>query len=213
MALTTATSVTKHDFATNRVTQFLVLMCAVVWVWAAYDPVYRFDWFLENILVFVGVGLIVWLYKKCPLSDVSYALMAVFFCLHVAGSHYTYSEVPWGQWAKEAFDMERNHYDRLVHFSFGLLLAYPIREFLIRGVKLRGFAAYFFAFTIVVAMSDIFEIIEFLVASIVNPEAGTAYLGTQGDPFDAQKDTALALIGSVVALILTWAKERGARYE
>lgn len=209
---TTAMSVPKRDFSSNRVQQGLIALCAIVWVWAAIDPVYRDDWFLENILVVVGVIGFVVLHRARPFSDLSCTLMAIFFCMHVAGSHYTYSEVPWGMWMKETFGHERNHYDRIVHFCFGLLLAYPVRELYIRALKLRGFQAFFFTFVTLVACSEIYELIEWLTAAVVAPEAGAAFLGTQGDPFDAQKDTALALLGTVTALIVTWIKERDSRY-
>ncbi|MBL8644527.1 MAG: DUF2238 domain-containing protein [Rhodospirillaceae bacterium] len=208
MAFTTAASPSVQGFSANRALQITLAVCAVVWVWAAIDPVYRFDWFLENILVAVGVGLFAWLHRTRPLSDLSHLLLAVFFCMHVAASHYTYSETPWGDWLKDALDTDRNHYDRIVHFSFGLLLAYPVREYLVRHVRFSGFSSFFFAFVVLVACSEVYEIIEWLVAAIVDPEAGTAFLGTQGDPFDAQKDTALALLGTVLTLCATALFER-----
>jgi putative membrane protein len=213
MSLTTATNTDskverKADITTNRVTQILTVICAGVWIWSGIDPKFPADWFLENILVAVGVILFIWIYRTRPLSDVSHILLAIFFCMHVAASHYTYSETPWGNWAKEAFDMQRNHYDRVVHFSFGLLLAYPVREFLVRYLKMKNVASFFFAFTILVACSEIYEIIEWMVATIVDPDAGNAFLGTQGDEFDAQKDTSLALLGTVITLSITHLIER-----
>lgn len=208
---TTAMSVPRRDFATNRVQQALLALCVGFWLWAAWDPVYREDWLLENILVVAGVGVFLVIHRARPFSDLSCTLMAVFFCLHVAGSHYTYSEVPWGMWIKETFHHSRNHYDRIVHFSFGLLLSYPVREIYVRALRLRGFQTFFFTFVTMVACSEVYELMEWGVAAVVAPEAGSAFLGTQGDEFDAQKDTALALLGTLAALTVTWVKEKSGR--
>ncbi|MBL8630012.1 MAG: DUF2238 domain-containing protein [Rhodospirillaceae bacterium] len=208
MSLTTATDALKTTLRTDRVMQALIVVCGAVWVWSAINPKFPADWVLENVLVAVGVGLFVWVYRTRPLSDFSNILIAIFFCMHVAAAHYTYSETPWGNWLKELLATDRNHYDRIVHFSFGLLMAYPVREFLVRYAKMGGFAASFFTFTILVANSEVYEIIEWLTAAVVDPDAGAAFLGTQGDPFDAQKDTALALMGTVTTLLLTAALER-----
>jgi putative membrane protein len=102
------------------------------------------------------------------------------------------------------FDFERNHYDRLVHFAFGLLLAYPIRELLLRKSGINRAWSFFIAVNCIVAFSAIYEVLEAIAAMIVSPELGAAYLGTQGDEWDAQKDTFLAFIGAVVAMLITW---------
>jgi putative membrane protein len=206
--ITTATSAVARDFASNRVLQVLVVICTAVWVWAAIDPVYRMDWFLENILLFVAVGVLFVIYYTHPLSQLTHVFIAVFWGLHTVGSHYTYSEVPLGLWLQAFFDTPRNHYDRLVHLSFGVLLAYPIRELLIRVAGVRGVASFFFALTVIVTISEVYELIEWIVAQIVSPDAALAFLGTQGDVFDAQKDTGLALVGAVLTLTLTRLIER-----
>src|SRR5689334_21441045 len=122
MAFTTATSSATQPFGRDRLQQVLLAVYAAVWVWAAVNPVSRSDWFLENLLVFAGVAFLGWLYRTRPLSDLSSIFLTVFFVLHTVGSHYTYSQVPLGDWVKQALGLERNHYDRLVHFTFGLLL-------------------------------------------------------------------------------------------
>ena len=96
------------------------------------------------------------------------------------GAHYTYSNVPLGFWLQELFGFSRNHFDRIVHFSFGFLLFYPMREVIIRHVTPSSFHAGLYALSLNTAGSAIFEIIEMIIALIVNPEAGTAYLGTAG---------------------------------
>lgn len=184
----------------SRVLQIVAAGCGAVWVWAAVAPFDRFDWLLENILSIAAIAYLFRISREAPLSERSYVLIAIFFVLHTVGSHYTYSLVPFGDWMKGAMGLDRNHYDRIVHFSFGLLLARSIRELIIRSTAVVGGASYLFTATIVAACSEIYELIEFGVAQIVSPEAAMAYLGTQGDPFDAQKDTGLALTGAIIAL-------------
>ncbi len=199
--LTTATMRIRPDFRRNLLLKVLVVAYAVVWIITAIDPVYPDDWLLENLLVVLCVPALTFTYRKFPLSDVSYVAITLFMVLHSVGAHYTYAEVPLGEWAKGAFGLGRNHFDRLVHFSFGALIAYPIREVFLRLVNARGFWAYYFPLDVTLAFSALYEIIEMVVATIVSPGAGDAYLGTQGDPFDAIKDMGLAFLGAVVCLI------------
>ena len=200
---TTSTMRIRPNFAENRLLQMLLLLYAIVWVVAAINPKYPTDWVLENILVVLFVPALVFTYKRFPLSDLSYVLMTLFMMLHALGAHYTYAETPVGYWMQEWFGFDRNHYDRVVHFSFGLLMAYPIREIFLRVARSRGFFAYYLPFDVVLAFSGGYEIIEMIVAVIVSPEAGDAYLGTQGDIWDAQKDMALAAGGAVISMIAT----------
>lgn len=170
----------------------------------AIAPLDRHDWLMENILFFVFFVAAVGTYQIFQFSNRSYFLITVFLTLHLTGAHYTYAKVPFGFYMAEVLDISRNHFDRIVHFSFGLLLTYPIRELLIRFAKLRGFFSYYLPVDVVLACSGFFEILEWLLVLSVNPELGDAYLGTQGDIWDAQKDMALATIGSVVAMLLTF---------
>src|SRR6185369_4979138 len=122
---------------------FLCAAFAAAWTWAAINPVYPHDWLLENYLVFIFVPLILILGRYFKLSNISYTLIAAFMILHVIGSHYTYAEVPFGDTLKDWLGADRNIYDRLVHFSFGFLLAYPVREVFMRLAQAKGFWAYF----------------------------------------------------------------------
>lgn len=209
---TTATSDIKANFGSNLLQQILLAAYVVVWIWAAINPLYPFDWFLENLLTIVTVATLFLTYRSFPLSDLSYVLIFIFLCLHAVGGHYTYSEVPVGFYLKDFFELSRNHYDRIVHFCFGLLLVYPLREI---GLRLGGATAIFASlagFGLALAGSASFEVIEMIVAMVVDPSAGQAYLGTQGDEWDAQKDMAAAAAGSIFALIAihTIRKLRGA---
>jgi putative membrane protein len=201
--ITTAGSTRLKPFAQNRLLQGLIGAFAVLWVWSAINPAETQTWLLENILVVAAIAGGVWIVRRQPLSDVSYLLCAAFLMMHVVGSHYTYSLVPFGEWMKIALGFERNHYDRLIHFGFGLLLTYPLRELLVRMKAFGGRWPGVVAFLIVSTASGAYELMEWLAAVIVDPEAGTAFLGTQGDEFDSQKDHALACGGALITLVLT----------
>ncbi len=180
----------------------LMAAFVAVWVWAAIKPKYPDDWLLENYLVFVFVPVFLLLARYFRLSNLSCTLMTVFMLMHVVGSHYTYAEVPFGYTLQDWFGSERNMYDRLVHFSYGLLMAYPLRELFMRVAKIGGVWSYGFPLVLVLAFSAVYEIIEWVVAEWVDPEAGLAFLGAQGDVWDAQKDMALAGIGAAIAMLM-----------
>jgi len=200
--LTTVTDPVCADFRGNRILQAIVATIATLWIVAAIAPVDRFDWLLENLLVFVVAVAGFATYRRWPLSDLSYLLVAAFLVFHIVGAHYTYAKTPAGFWLQDALGLSRNHYDRIVHFAFGLLITYPVMELVRRRSGIRGPWTVVTAFAIMVAASDLFEIAEWLVAIAVSPQAATTYLGMQGDPFDAEKDVAVAHIGVVVALAM-----------
>jgi putative membrane protein len=199
-----------ESFSSNRVLQGMVLWLALLWVVTAIDPLYPRDWLLENLLVFIFSGLLILSYRRFRFSNLSYGLFAAFISLHLVGAHYTYAETPFGFWLQDWFGFERNHYDRIVHFCFGLLLAFPMREILLRASGVKQAWSYFIALNLIVAFSAVYEIIEAVTAVIVSPELGAAYLGTQGDEWDAQKDAGLAFLGSIVAMLITWSRSRAA---
>ncbi len=170
----------------------------------AISPVDRGDWFLENLLALSTVVLLVATYRLFQFSTVSYVLITAFLTLHAIGAHYTYAEVPFGFWLQHTFGLSRNPFDRLVHFSYGFLLVFPLRELLIRLAGLQGFWSYYLPASGILAQSGLFELTEAAVAQVVSPELGTAYLGTQGDEWDAQKDMMAALTGAVMMAGLMW---------
>lgn len=188
----------------HRFRLFLLCVFVITWCWAAWKPLHPDDWLLENYLVFIWVPILLLTGRYLRLSDLSYTLITVFMCLHVIGSHYTYAEVPFGETLKGWLDADRNMYDRLVHFCYGLLLAYPVREVLVRVARLKGFWGYFFPVDLTFAFSSIYEIIEWQAAVVVNPDLGLAFLGSQGDIWDAQKDMVLAGSGAIIAMLLAF---------
>ena len=185
----------------------LLAVFAAAWIWAGIHPLFRHDWLLENYLVFLFVPLIVVTGRYFRLSDLSYTLITIFMVLHVIGSHYTYAEVPFGVTLQHWFGSDRNMYDRAVHFSFGLLLAYPMREVFVRITGARGFWGYYLPLDLVLAFSCLYELIEWIAARNVDPAAGLAFLGSQGDVWDAQKDMACAGVGALVAMLIAVAFE------
>lgn len=181
---------------------FLLVSFSIVWIWAAINPLFPHDWLLENYLVFISVPLILLSARYFKLSDESYGLITLFMILHVIGSHYTYAEVPFGDTLQMWFDADRNMYDRLVHFSFGLLLAYPIHEMFLKVAHAKGFWSYFLPIDLTLSFSALYEIIEWFTARHVDPEAGLAFLGSQGDIWDAQKDMGLAGLGALITMLV-----------
>jgi putative membrane protein len=174
-------------------------------------PLHRGDWLLENALAAGGVAVLVVTWRRFPLSNLSYTMLFVFLVLHEVGAHYTYSEVPYDEWSRavfgtspnDLFGLDRNHYDRVVHFAYGLLVAYPMRELFVRVADARGFWGYMLPLDLVMSTSVLYELIEWGAAAAFGGDLGVAYVGTQGDPWDAQKDMALATCGAVLALVIT----------
>ncbi len=189
---------------------------AVVFVTLGIDPVSRTVWLAENALVLALIGILVATFDRFRFSRVSYTLMFLFLCLHQVGAHYTYSLVPYDAWTREAFDfsidealgLERNHYDRVVHFAYGLLMAYPVREVFLRVVDVRGFWGYFLPLDLTMSSSMFFELIEWAVAVLFGGDLGHEYLATQGDVWDAHKDMACASLGACAAMAVTLAWNR-----
>jgi putative membrane protein len=168
----------------------------------AIKPFDLHDWLLENALVVLAAGLLVSTYKSFPLSRASYTCIFIFMMLHALGAHYTYAKVPYQEWFPSLAG-GRNHFDRLVHLAYGLLLAYPIREMFLRIGNVRGFWGYFLPLDLTMSTSMLYELIEWGAAEYFGGDLGAAYLGTQGDVWDAHKDMALASLGALIAMFVT----------
>lgn len=196
-------------FSQNSLLKGLLAVYLVMWVAMAVSPVDRLDWLLENMLVFAFSGLLISTHRRFQFSDLSYLFVFVFLILHAVGAHYTYGQVPLGYWIRDQFGWHRNDFDRVAHFSYGLLFSYPIREVLLRTTNLRGFWSYFAPVDMILASSAFFELLEAWIAQIVKPELANQYLGSQGDYWDAQNDMATALMGAIVAMSWTaWRSHR-----
>ena len=193
----------------------LVLFC-VIFAVLAIAPSYRQDWLLENLLVFIAVPGLVLGYRRLRFSNFAYTCLFIFFVLHEIGAHYTYSEVPWREWlqaitggsSEAGATAGRNNFDRLVHFSYGLLLMPAAAELLDARASPRGPWRYLLPVLFVMSHSVIYEMIEWVAALIFGGDLGAAYLGTQGDEWDAQKDMALATAGAALAMLLIVVRDR-----
>ncbi len=128
--------------------------------------------------------------------------MFVYLLLHIYGAEYTYAENPFGYWLKDALHLQRNHYDRIVHFSFGFMLAYPMRDYFKNYFQWPNWVTWVLPCEITLSFSAMYEIVEWLVADIFFPSEGDAYLGTQGDVWDAQKDMSMAFVGAILSMVL-----------
>ena len=187
----------------------LLAAFCVVFLALGISPLYRQDWLLENVLVFVAVPILVLTRHRMRFSDLAYAGLFVFFSLHELGAHYTYSLVPYDAWFQSLTDrsldamlgFDRNQYDRLLHFLYGLLVTPAAAELFARYARYPRIWAALFPLLFVCSHSLIYELVEWVAAVVFGGELGQAYLGTQGDIWDAQKDMALALAGSVVSVM------------
>lgn len=188
----------------------LGIIFGVIFIALGIAPKERGAWALENGTAIVFVIAVAAFHKRLLLSRISYTLIFIFLCLHEIGAHFTYARVPyddlfrwvWGHGLNELLGWERNHFDRLVHFLYGLLLAYPIREIFLRVANVRGFWGYFLPLDLTMSTSMLFELLEWLTA-VVFGSGASDYLGTQGDPWDAHKDMALASLGALIAMTVT----------
>jgi putative membrane protein len=182
--------------------QGLCVAMAMVIVITGYNPEKVFDWWLENIAALTFLAVLVLTYRRLPLSDLSYLLIFVYLSLHEWGAEYKYSDVPLGEWMKPWLGTSRNHYDRVMHFSYGLLLSYPMQEWFMRVVGVTNRWRYLLPIESTLAFSACYEMLEAFAASVLTPERGEEFVGMQGDIWDSQKDMFMAGLGAVSAMIL-----------
>lgn len=199
--------------ASLRWARWLLLALTIVFGVSAIDPFDRSAWLLENALFVFFVGCLVLTARSFPLSRVSYTLIFIFLCLHQIGAYYTYTKVPYdaawhamtGQSLSELFGWQRNHYDRFVHFAYGLLLAYPIREAMLRIAGARGFWGYLLPLAFTMSTSMLYELIEWATVAGAGGQQSETFLGAQGDEWDAQQDMLMASVGALLAMLITGA--------
>ena len=173
-----------------------------VLVWSVIGPKDTVTWCLEVAPAVIG-GLVLWVTRdRFPLTTLVYVRILIHGIILMVGGHYTYAEVPLGEWAREAFDGARNNYDKIGHFAQGFIPAMIARELVIRlGVFESDWWRNFFIVCFCLALSAFYELIEWWVA-LLSDEAADAFLGTQGYVWDTQSDMGWALFGTVAALTL-----------
>ncbi|WP_241173174.1 DUF2238 domain-containing protein [Pseudomonas chlororaphis] len=192
-----------------QVTASLALGMALV-VASGIAPHNRVDWLLENALpVALLLALLAgWRYVR--LSPLAYGSILLLLAIHELGAHYTYAKVPYDEWLRHltghslnrALGWERNQYDRLVHLSYGLLFYLPVRELLGRRTPLRSPWLAILTLSLILATSASYELIEWVGGQYLGEDKAKAFLATQRDPWDAQKDMALALAGACASLVI-----------
>lgn len=200
MALTAEPRVSLGEHA--RLPGLLLSILAVICVATLVaPPAGRLSWTLEVGPGLVGVGVLVAIYARFPMSHLVYGCVFAHMLILIYGGVYTYAETPLGNWAKDSWELARNPYDRVGHLALGAFPAFTIREVLLRATPLRrGGWLYFLVLCVVLAVAAFWELLEWWVTLIVAPEAGTRFLGTQGDEWDAQWDMLLALVAAALVL-------------
>jgi putative membrane protein len=183
-----------------RIAWIAVFMAVLVW--SGIAPKDFMTWCLEVFPAVFGAIILWTTRKRFPLTTLVYVLILVHCIILMIGGHYTYAEVPLGEWAREVFDGTRNNYDKLGHFAQGLVPALIARELVIR-LNVFNSARWrdFFIVSFCLGFSAFYELIEWWVA-LMSDEAADAFLGTQGYVWDTQSDMGLALFGAIAGLLL-----------
>lgn len=202
--------------ASWRYPMTLLALFLALWIALAIAPVYRQDWLLENLLVFIAIPIFVLTARRLRFTHFSYTCLFVFFSLHTVGAHYTYALVPYDEWLaaltggslNELFGFGRNHFDRLVHFLYGLLVTPAAVEIFAHYGRYPRVWAALFPFLFMASHSVIYELIEWAAALVFGGDLGQAYLGTQGDVWDGQKDMVFALAGAAIMIAALGAARR-----
>ena len=184
------------------------MLCAAAWIVAAIDPLDRQAWLLENLLLVLFALILFLARERLQFSTSSHVFISFFILIHIIGAHYTYSQMPLGLWARDAFHLTRNPYDRVAHGAFGFLLGFPVRELLLRFAGITKSAGYWLPPAVVLALSGTFEILESIVAETVAPGEGGNWLGGQGAEWDAQNDMLIAFVGAVAMMCAVAVCER-----
>jgi putative membrane protein len=185
-----------------KVPLILLSIYLILFIVLAINPIDRGTWFVENFTVWIIIAVLIVLYVfKIRFSNTAYFFASILIYLHTIGGHYTFSQVPF-DWITNLFGFERNHYDRMAHFTVGFY-AFLVAEWL-WNKKLVGnrFLLFTYPVFLIATVAMVYEIIEWVFAISVNPEAGAAFLGSQGDIWDAQKDMLLDTLGAVFIMII-----------
>jgi putative membrane protein len=188
--------------ARRRLPPILLLAGAALLLVSGIRPADRFTWWLEVAPALVATPVLVATYRRFAFTDLVYALILVHASILMLGGHYTYAEVPLGFWMQKAFHLARNDYDRIGHFAQGFVPAIVVREVVVRRKIIRGAGwTFFFAVSVCGMVTALYEILEWLTA-VSTSGGATAFLGTQGDPWDTQEDMATCFVGAFAALLL-----------
>ncbi len=192
----------------HRPNTFLIRLVGVfflLWVFTFLFTSDRTNWLIENLLVILLTPMVVFILSAWGLQRATYYFLFAFATLHIIGSQYAYASVPFGIWVQDTFHLLRNPYDRMVHFSFGFLVAFPLQDIIKQKFRVDGWRQYIMPIEIILSLSAFFELIEWFIGGVLMPDCEKTYVGTQGDIWDAQKDMAMALLG---ACLIMWIVSR-----
>lgn len=190
----------------SPVLYWLTALYSIVFIFSAIEPSSRAVWIAEIIPAVGVLAVIWWVSRSYRFSNTAYILMFVWLVLHTIGSKYTFAEVPF-DWFNQLIGSERNQFDRVAHYSIGLY-AYPIAEYLIRKNLASTGIAIFFALFAIMSLAAGYEIIEWWYAALAGGDEGIAFLGSQGDVWDAQKDMMMDTLGALTSLVLLVTQQR-----
>jgi putative membrane protein len=186
----------------RREIQILLVVFAAVTIWSAVRPHDLAAYLLELATPLGGAILLVATVRWHRFTPLAYRLMFLEGVILLVGAHFTHERVPLFDWLREPMGWERNHYDRFAHFAVGFLLAIPFRELILRYARTTSVAASVLAAVSVMALACVYEITEWWIAAAASPGVGAAYLGSQGDIWDAQKDMMLDSLGGIVSVMV-----------
>ncbi len=186
---------------TRNVIVWATIFVAVL-LWSALEPADSTIWVLEVAPAIIGAAVLAFTRKRFPLTTLTYVLILIHCIVLMVGGHYTYAEVPIGEWVQDVFDQSRNNYDKLGHFVQGFIPAMIAREVVVR-LEVFNFAGWrnFFIVCFALAVAAFYELIEWWTAVLAG-ESADAFLSTQGYVWDTQADMWTALVGAVLALLL-----------
>lgn len=201
---TSASSKARTDLSANKFIWLLTVLLFSYWMYGWFYCIDRQDWIIENLLVVICLSILFIARKWHRLSDLSYLCIFLFVLLHLYGAFYAYTQNAFGAWLQNRYELWRNPYDRIVHFSFGLFMAYPFRELLINNFRVSGRASWLLPIEIAFSFGTIFELIEWGVSEFTTKETGETYVATQGDVWDAHKDILLAALGAAICMLFTY---------
>ncbi len=179
-----------------------VLLAVFAWTFFT-TPEGKLNWLLEVGPGLVGLVVLAVTWRRFPMTPMIYVFVFVHILILVYGGYYTYAKAPLGEWAKAAFGLARNDYDKVGHLAFGLFPVLTLREVLLRQTKLeRGGWLTFILVAVILGFAALYELFEWGAALVLDPAGGDAFLGTQGDVWDAQSDMLFAGVGAVLGLVL-----------
>ncbi|WP_024833039.1 DUF2238 domain-containing protein [Ruminiclostridium josui] len=187
-------------FRKNHVLHAMIAVYVIVFVILSIKPVDNFVWWYESIIPIIVLTALVFLYTKNRLTNTAYFCVLVVLVLHAVGAHYTYAACPIGAWVSRFFGMQRNHFDRMVSFVFGLLISIPVLESIYYRLRIRYIGSCMLSVIIILAAASMYEIFQMFSAMFLSDGRIEVFLGYQGDLWDSQKDMMLAVLGSLISM-------------